>query len=57
MQHHMFILCLFTKVLVKSLFIGWFSNFTDSQETELSKDVTISIYQKQLKADIDNRKK
>ncbi len=36
MQEDMFILCLFAKVLVKSLFIGRFSKFkrsTDSQET------------------------
>ncbi len=49
MQEHMFILCLFTKALLKSSFIGQFSSSTDSEVTELSNDITISIYGNILK--------
>ncbi len=52
MQEHIIILCLSTKVLVKSLYIGQFHNSIDIQ-TELSYDVTISIFCNILMADID----
>ncbi len=50
--HFVFIL-IFTKVLAKSVFIGWFSN---GHETRLSKYLTILIYRDVLKANIDIRK-